>query len=361
MEVVKAASSDQSARDKESKATTKTRLTKQIYTACGLAKMNREREMYTSVHFLDIISPIGGNCKDACFLVFFKSRASMRTLHRSGKIAGLMVILLLLILIPTWAFGHWLAGSYPVASSAATADDAGFESSEADANSALGGSLTDANPGVDGFALGEPGTATSRSGGSETKSHDQTASGDANAPASNTGHADAVDPALARQNAANEAAAKAAEAKVVEANQEIAALKQQLTTISSQRDQLKLQVDSAATQTDQAKQAATQWDQERQKLMGQLSQHEQQITDLNQKLQASNAVVRQPTADPVAATPKASRTRSWTASTGQVVKATFVRVEGDTVLLESKGSLFRIPISRLAAADQAIVGQLSGQ
>ena len=299
---------------------------------------------------------------------------SQRAGKRAGKIAGLMVILLLIILIPTWAVGHWISGTYP------TVADSGETTSE------------NVSPGSDEGVDNEVDAGSGHSMGSHhsTGSHHAMGPSDSVETASdpdrdevNVPTTDNVSSQELESMKADVAAMKMAANK---SNAELVAIRQQLSSVSAERDRLNSQLktqaelDTNRPQTASAEQVQA-WNAQKEKLQSEINQQRQQIDEqslqiasLEKQLKAANTPPAAAVAPTVAGGPGApvpaagvavenppgpTAKRAWTAITGQAVEATFVGLEGSTVLLKSKGRVFRVPLEKLAEADRAIAVELS--
>ncbi len=274
----------------------------------------------------------------------------MPTSKRSGKIAGLLVILLLIILIPTWALGHWLSASNP-ASSGATA---------------TGVTQGGATQGIDVTSIANEDSSSNSQREEITNGVD-----DANA--------DLVDAQEIRGDAGMPEHA-AAPAGVVQGDSELSAtindLKEQLAAVSAQRDRLKTQAAKSAQLQEQSTKQEAVWKQQRQDFITRIQQQEQKLAALQKQVKTRPAMPnpdQAATASAVALPANASsnaqqinspiispsRKRGWKAVTGKVVEAEFMGLEGDIVLLQAKGKVFRVPLSKLAEEDRVIANQLN--
>lgn len=294
---------------------------------------------------------------------------SQRAGKRAGKIAGLMVILLLIILVPTWAVGHWISGTYPaVADSGETTNNKNLSSvsdevtNEVDAGHAMGAH----HPAGSHHSMGHSDSADSASDPDRDE---------ANVPTDNDSSQELE--SMKADVAAMKMAASKSDAALV-------AIRQQLSSVSAERDrlngQLKAQAELNANRPQTASPEQVQaWGQQKEKLQSQINKQTQQIgkqrmqiASLEKQLKAANApsaavaptVAGGPVPVPAAGVavenpPGPTAKRAWTAITGQAVEATFVGLEGSTVLLKSKGRVFRVPLEKLAEADRAIAVELS--
>ena len=282
-----------------------------------------------------------------------------------------MVILLLIILIPTWAVGHWISGTYP-----AVADSDEVTNNE--------NHSPDSDKGFENKV--DAGSHHSMGSHQSSGSHHRMGPSDhdeVTVPTTDSDSSQELESMKADVEAMKMAASKSDAALV--------AIRQQLSSVSAERDRLdeqlkaqalKAQAESNANQpkTVSPKQVKA-WGQLKEKLQSQINKQTQQIgkqrtkiASLEKQLKAANAPAAAAVAPTVAGGPgvpvPAAGTavenppgpkakRAWTAITGQAVEATFVGLEGSTVLLKSKGRVFRVPLEKLAEADRAIAVELS--
>jgi vacuolar-type H+-ATPase subunit I/STV1 len=263
----------------------------------------------------------------------------MPTSIRSGRIAGLLVILLLVILVPTWALGHWLSGTYPVSSNTTMASASDPSSSDVLSTTDKGLSYGS----LDGGSSGQVDDAEIDSDGTD-ESYAEVNASSQGAPS------DAV---LA---AANDSAAKVSD------------LQEKLAAVSAHRDRLQMQLENSAQQSEETMKQQDLWRQERNEFVKQIQQQKQRLASLQQQINRQSPVPK-PDPDAIVSTATSSepastiaslnRKRGWKAINGKIVEAELVGIEGDIVLLKARGKVFRVPLSKLAEEDRAIANQLN--
>jgi hypothetical protein len=253
--------------------------------------------------------------------------------NRNGKVAGILVLILLLILLPVWAFGHWVLGKYPAAGAKATvpSNQVSLESSGLD------------QTGVAQPDLSSGGIATG-SAGSQNSAEMADLSGSAYVDRE-PGQSQVT------QEATQELKAKyeqlAAETKMLQEEREASLaemrrIASENQAISDENQQLQNELRGFQRQvSDQS---------------GRLQSAQRSIADLKTQL-----IVMQSAANPKAPSNTIARQRKWRSTSGRIVPATFEGLQDDVVLLSTRGKTFRVPLNKLIAEDQAIAKQLSQQ
>ena len=225
--------------------------------------------------------------------------------HRSGKVVGVLVAILLFLLIPVWAAGHWVSAKYP------TVAKAGENASEL----SDGGLAEESGDAEDG-ELQNASELSDASGGSVATADD-------------------------------------GELKLIQAEVE---------SLKAANLQLAQDVRNAKTFQSEAESHATKMDTEYKKLSADHQALRAEMQTLSAELDAAKKTpipVVTPTVEP--ASNKLARTRVWNSTEGKTVTAEFVGLEGDKVLLSTAGKIYRVPMTLLIRADQDVVRQLSKQ
>jgi hypothetical protein len=256
---------------------------------------------------------------------------------------GLLVLVLLLILLPVWAAGHWVVGQYPAGNTAE--------------------SFPSAQVTTTGLSLPEP-SSTAANPPEDMASSSSVASASVAMEASDSADLESVEhqdrliverDRLARENEKLFAEQELASERLDQMTTDNALLskqKQQLSEqkqlLSNQKQQLQSEMQSlqeqATTQADQLRSARSR-----------LQKMEQQIVAMKQmSIAGSTKEKSTPTASP-----KPDLQRRWRSISGKVVPAKFEGLQGDVVLLSTRGKTFRVPLSKLIPEDRAIARELA--
>ena len=264
----------------------------------------------------------------------------------------MMVILLLAILVPTWAVGHLIAGKYPVASLKKDSQASGV------AETNQSGHDDDVAPDED-------------DGEEVHHDHDEHEDHGEHEGADHV-HSDSPEAAANLPSSENQAQEMPASVGVESVGVASVGVEQKLyDEVAGERDELKSTLESLQDDQELAKEREKKLAQEKQQLTQQIRQLNQRVAEQAEAMQAKEMQVKQrqakvesivmPVAEPELDSPLDSKPdpkRSWTSTSGKAVVATLVGVEGETALLSARGRTFRVPIAKLIPADQTIIRQL---